>query len=183
MIGVVGVEPLLDSPSRDAQHPPARGCLDGLEVQPIAGAGTYEGRDLGENFLVEAVVEAPFLADSAAAPGPASRASHNRSLTSTSSRVSRRKRRYSARCCRVCSTASAGMIRVTVLPPTCRVSDQLGPCPPAGSVAQWQLGLPHLRYRPTSEPGRNHLTLSPPTAAPHNPDVHLSCFDDLQSAR
>ena len=37
------------------------------------------------------------------------------------------------------------MMRVTVLPSTRRVKDQLGPWPGPPSVAQWQVGFPHRR--------------------------------------
>jgi len=92
VIRLVCVEPALHRSRRDAQSLAARGTLDRLEIQPIDGAGAYERFDLGEDLRLEALLEAPFLAASAAALDPDSRTSHNRSLISISSRVSRRNR-------------------------------------------------------------------------------------------
>jgi len=125
---VIGVESPLDRPRRQREGTPTRCDLEGLEVQIPDGARSYEGFDLGDDFRVEGFFEAPFF-DPADPPAPsaASRASHRLSLTSTSSAVSRRRRRHSAICSFVCATALAGMTFVTVLPSTRRVSDQLGP--------------------------------------------------------
>jgi hypothetical protein len=118
---------LLDGSCRDAQRTPSRGRLDRLEVQPVDRARPYEGGGLGDDFRGEGFFEAPFLTPASVAGPAASFASQMPSLTSTSSWVSRRKRRYSAICSCVCATALGGMILVTVLPPRRRVNDQLGP--------------------------------------------------------
>jgi hypothetical protein len=146
VVGPVGVQSPLDRASRDAERAPACPDLDRLEVEPLERARTYERFDLGDDRGIEACLEAPFLAASPGMPPGAARSAwHNPSLTSTSSPVSLRRRWYSAICSRVFGTALGGMIRVTVLPPTPRVSDQLGPCPPPSSRAQWQFGLPQRR--------------------------------------
>jgi len=145
VVGPVRIEPLLQSPGRDTECTLARRRLDGLEVQTINGARAYERFDLGRDLRVEGFLEPPFLAPSCKASDAVSLASQSCSLISTSSRVSWRNRRHSAICSFVCGTADTGMILVTVLPCTPRVSDQLGPCPAESWPAQWQLGLPHFR--------------------------------------
>ena len=96
--------------------------------QAIDRTRAYERLDFGRDLRREGFLEAPFFAASSEAASPASSfASQSCSLVSTSSRTRARKRRYSAICSRVFVTAPAGMTRVTVLPPTSRVSDQLGP--------------------------------------------------------
>ena len=112
--------------------------------------------DLGRDLDRERGFEAPFFAVSFE-PGPSvclNSASHKRSLAATTSWANTRKRWHSAICCRVRSTASRGMIFVTVLPFTAWVSEKLGPWPRSPARAHRQLGLPHRRYRATSEPGR-----------------------------
>lgn len=52
------------------------------------------------------------------------------------------------------------MILVTVLQLTARVKNQLSPCPGSPGVAQWHLGLPHLRKRPVNCPGRRSNALN-----------------------
>ena len=155
MVGPVGVEPLLQSPGRDTERTLARRRLDSLKVQTVDSARACERFDLGRDLRVEGFFEPPFLAAFCeAALDVVSLASHSCSLISTNFRVSWRNRRHSAICSFVCATANTGMILVTVLPCTSRVSDQLGPCPAELWPAQWQLGLPHFRYRPTRDPGR-----------------------------
>ena len=127
MVRYIAVEPLLDGSSCDAQRTPARGRLDRFEVQPVDRARSYECGDLRDDFRGEGFREAPFLTPASVAVPAASFASQMPSLISTNSWVSRRKRLYSAICSCVCATARGGMILVTVLPPTRRVNDQLGP--------------------------------------------------------
>jgi hypothetical protein len=95
MVGGVRVEPTLNRSRGNLQRLTARGRLDRLEVQALRRAMTYEPFDLLGNLGLEGFFEAPFLAASAseAASGDARNcASHNRSLASTSSRVSLRSR-------------------------------------------------------------------------------------------
>ena len=81
----------------------------------------------GGDFALEDLLEALFFAlSSESSASVLSRASQSRSLISTSSRVSSRNLWNSAICSRVRSTASDGLMRVPVLPPTARVKDQLG---------------------------------------------------------
>jgi hypothetical protein len=128
MVGRVSVETALDGPGRHLQRATTRRGLDRLEVQTVDGTWAYERFDLGGDLRLEGCFEPPFLAASCEVAAVASSsASHSCSLVSTSSRVSPRKRLCSASCRRVCSTAPGGITRVTVLPPTSRVSDQLGP--------------------------------------------------------
>lgn len=146
MIRAVRIEVALDRTRGHPQRPTTSGGLDGLEVEPLDRTRAYERFDLGRELPLEGRCEPPLLAASAeAARGPGRWVSHSLSLTSTSSPVSLRKRRYSAICSRVWVTALGGIILVTVLPPTRRVSDQLGPWPAASAAAQWQPGLPHRR--------------------------------------
>lgn len=98
VIGLICVEPLLHGPSRDAQRTLPRGRLDRLEVQPVDRARSYERCDLGDDLRVERLLEPLFLTTSLAAVDAVSLASHIPSLTSTSSLMSRRKRRHSAIC-------------------------------------------------------------------------------------
>ncbi len=128
MVRGVGVDALLDGPGRHAHRLAADGRLEGLEVPVVDGARAYERFDLGNDLAFERRFEPPFLtASGEVAWGAASLASHNRSLVSTNSRTKPRNRWYSAICRRVALTACGGMMRVTVLPPTAWVSDQLGP--------------------------------------------------------
>jgi len=64
VVGAIRVEPLLHGPSRHAKRPLAGRCLDGLEVQPVDCARTYERFDLGADFRGESFFELPFLAAS-----------------------------------------------------------------------------------------------------------------------
>ena len=89
----VGVQPLLHRPGRQAQNPVPHRHLDGLEIQLPDGARGYERADLRKDFREENFLEPPFWTP----PGEGARAAsscrwHNRSLTSTSSRVRRRNR-------------------------------------------------------------------------------------------
>lgn len=128
MIGPICVDRLLDSASRYSQGVAPRRRLDRLKIQTVDRTGTYQPFDLREDFRLDDVSEAPFFAASSeTTPGSESNKSQSFSLTSTNSPARRRKRRYSAICSRVIETASCGMILVTVLPSTFRVSDQLGP--------------------------------------------------------
>jgi len=142
VVGVVGVEPPLDGTRGQCEGLSAYGGLDGLEVQTVDGARTYERLYLGDDFGLEGFLEPPFLASASDA---LSLALHNCSLVSIISRTTLRKRRYSAICALVTATASDPITRVTVLPRTSRVSDQLGPWPSEPSAAQWQPALPHRR--------------------------------------
>ena len=72
MVGPVRVQSLLDGASRNGERAPTRGRLDGLEVQPVDRARTYERFDLGDDFRVEGFFEAPFLAASCEAAWGAS---------------------------------------------------------------------------------------------------------------
>lgn len=146
IVGPISVEPLLDGAGRYSQCLSPCRRLNRLKIQAVDRPRPYEPFDLRGDLRVEGLFEAPFLtASSETPPGSESNTSHNLSLTSTSSPVSLRRRRYSAICSCVCETALGGMILVTVLPSTLRVSDQLGPWPPSISSAQWQLALPHFR--------------------------------------
>jgi hypothetical protein len=137
MVALIGIESLLDSPSSDLECLAPSRRFDRLEVESVDGAGAYESFDFGENLRFEDFSEAPFFsADPSALVSTLSWVLQSPSLTSTSSEVSLRKRRYSAICSKVCSTASGGMIIVTVLPSTFRVSDQLGPWPGSPSREQ-----------------------------------------------
>jgi hypothetical protein len=64
VVGAIRVEPLLHGPSRHAKRTTAGRCLDGLEVQPVDCARTYERFDLGADFRGEGFFEPPFLAAS-----------------------------------------------------------------------------------------------------------------------
>jgi hypothetical protein len=129
VVGMVGVETSGNSQARYPEGLAACGQLYRFKV-PLVDRSAYEGIDFREDFDRENLFEAPFFAASCEATSPcASRASHRRSLVSTSSFVIARKRLYSAICARVVSTAWGGITFVTVLPATSRVSDQLGPWP------------------------------------------------------
>ena len=144
-IGSVGVQ---TSGNRQPCYPKGSatsGHLDGLQI-PHLDRSPYEGVDLREDLRCEDLFEAPFFTTSCeVAAACASRASHSRSLVSTSSFTIARNRLYSAIWARVASTAWGRISLVTVLPPTSRVSDQTGPWPRAPGRAQWQLGLPQTR--------------------------------------
>jgi len=58
------VGPRWSDPSAFCRCSTARGRLDGLEVQPVDRAQTYERFDLGADFRVEGFFEAPFWAAS-----------------------------------------------------------------------------------------------------------------------
>jgi hypothetical protein len=139
---------------RDLQGTPPRGDLNGLEIQSVNGGGPYERRDLGEDFSVQGFFDPPFFAvSSETASADAKRASHICSLSSTKSRTKSLNRLCTAICSWVRSTASGGMIFVSVFPPTTRVSDQYGPCPRSPGCEQWHAVFPHRRYRATNAPG------------------------------
>jgi len=129
VVGPIAVQSALDGTRRHVQRTTTCRRFDRLEVQTVDAPGSYEGLDFGDDLCVEDRFEPPFLAASFSetASGSSSKASHKRSLVSTSSRARRRKRRYSAICSRVLSTALNGMTRVFVFPATSRVSDQWGP--------------------------------------------------------
>ena len=112
-----------DLPHELQRHPPGFG-LDRLEVVEHAIADQVRGfgSDLAADLRLERRGELILWA----ALTVWSCTSHMRVLTSNSSRVSARARRYSAICAWVCSTASTGMMRVWVLPSTVQVNDQLG---------------------------------------------------------
>jgi hypothetical protein len=59
MIGRVRVEGALDEACGDAQGVPARGRLDGLEVEAIGGAWPYERPEFGREFPLEGLLEPP----------------------------------------------------------------------------------------------------------------------------
>ena len=122
---MVGVEPAGDGLPHNLQRHPSRFGLDRLEVveYAIADQARGFGGDLAADFRLERRDGIFFWADLM----DSSCASHIRVLTSNSSRVRVRARRYSAICVWVSSTASAGMVRVRVLPSTAQVNDQLGP--------------------------------------------------------
>jgi hypothetical protein len=88
VIALVRVEPLLHGPSCESQSPSPRRRLDGLKVQLVDRAPAYKRFDLGDDFDLEGLFEAPFLTASSEAEAVASLASHIPSLTSTSSLVS-----------------------------------------------------------------------------------------------
>jgi len=93
LVGGVGVQPLLDSPRRDDQGALPRPPLDGLKIQRVDGPLAYEGFNLGDDFGVERLFEAPFFASAEAIPsGDRSRASQSWSLISTTCRTNSRKR-------------------------------------------------------------------------------------------
>ncbi len=76
VIGVVGVESLLDGVRRDLQRSPPCGRLHRLEVQPVGGARSDQRFDLLDDLGFEGRFEAPFLAAPfAAASGASSSAS------------------------------------------------------------------------------------------------------------
>ena len=155
-IGRIGVDPLFHRPGRHAHGLTPDGGLQRFEIPILDRARSDQRCDLGRDFGRERGFEAPFFAVSFE-PGPSvclNSASHKRSLAATTSWANTRKRWHSAICCRVWSTASRGMIFVTVLPFTAWVSEKLGPWPRSPARAHRQLGLPHRRYRATSEPGR-----------------------------
>jgi hypothetical protein len=129
MIRPVGVQAPLDGTRGNLQSPAPSPGFNGFEVQPLQGAWADQRPDLRGDLGSEGFSEPPFLAASSseAALGADTLASQSCSLVSTSSRISVRNRRYSSNCRRVCSTAPEGITRVTVLPPTARVKDQLGP--------------------------------------------------------
>jgi hypothetical protein len=60
VVGRIGVDPAFDGTRRHLQRPAARGCLDGLEVQRVDGAGAYERLDLGEDFRLKRLFEPLF---------------------------------------------------------------------------------------------------------------------------
>jgi hypothetical protein len=160
IVRLVGIDPLLDRPGRQLQDPPPQGALQGLDVERFDRVQSAQGRELLDDLRLEGRRAPPFRAAAGVATAAArSWASHSLALTSISSRVRWRKRRYSASCACVRATAGPpGMTRVTVFPSTARVNDQLGPCPTAPAWAQWQPGFPHFRYRPTRDPGRRSPT-------------------------
>ncbi len=143
---LVVVDPSLHGARREFQRPPPHGALQRLQVPAVHRARAYEPGDLGFQRGAE-LLGAGFFLPASRDPSPAARncAWPSCSLTSTNSPLRLCQRLYSAICRCVCSTAAAGITRVTVLPPTARVSDQLGPCPRAPEAAQWQFALPHLR--------------------------------------
>jgi hypothetical protein len=76
VIGVAGVEPLLDGARRHLQRPPPRGRLHRLEVQPVGGARHDQRFDLVDDLRFEGRFAAPCLAASfEAASGASSSAS------------------------------------------------------------------------------------------------------------
>jgi hypothetical protein len=145
VIRTVGIDSLLDGPSREVERTAPRGNFDRLEIQAIDRTGAYEVGNLGEDVRIEGFSEAPFFSPSPTGADALSFVSQIRSLIPTNSRVSWRSRRYSAIWSWVWATALDGMTRVMVLPLTWWVNDQLGPCPLSPWAAQWQFGLPHLR--------------------------------------
>ncbi|PJA42243.1 MAG: hypothetical protein CO182_03605 [Lysobacterales bacterium CG_4_9_14_3_um_filter_62_6] len=155
MIALIGIHLLLQRARGEPQCLRTQPRLDRLEIDRVGGAATDQRFDFVRERGLEVFLEPFFLAASTAAGGCLSDASQSASLTSTNSWLNARKRRYSSNCAWVWATAGpAGMIRVTVLPATARVSEKLGPCPGSPGVAQWQLGLPHLRKRAVNCPGR-----------------------------
>jgi hypothetical protein len=73
VIGVVGVEPVLDGTRRHRQRLAPHGRLHRLEVQPVGGARRDQRFDLLDDLRFEGRFEAPFLAASCAAASGASR--------------------------------------------------------------------------------------------------------------
>jgi hypothetical protein len=66
-----------DGARRHLQGPPAGRRLDPLEIQPVDGTGPYQRSDLGDDFRLEGLFEAPFFAASvSAAAAPSSVSAH-----------------------------------------------------------------------------------------------------------
>jgi hypothetical protein len=79
IVGWIGIQTLLDCPSRHTQRLPARGHLDGLQVPAIDRSWTYKGFDFGDNLALERIGERRFFSCPVASTG---RASQMASLTS-----------------------------------------------------------------------------------------------------
>jgi len=86
VVGRVAIQSLLDGARCHRQRLATCIRFNGLEVQPIDSARSYERLDLGDDLRLEGFFEPPFLAASCKAASPlSSLASHNRSLNSTNS--------------------------------------------------------------------------------------------------
>jgi hypothetical protein len=129
LVAPVGIQAALHGPSRQSQRTPPHRGFDRFEVQLVCRTRADQRLDFAGDLAVEEFREPLFLAASAseAAAGVASSVWQSRSLVSTSSCTNARNLRYSSSCRRVCSTPSAAITWVTVLPSTVRVSEKQGP--------------------------------------------------------
>jgi hypothetical protein len=64
VVGVVGVQTLLNGPRCDRERPSPGRSLDRLEVQPVGRAGDNQRFDFADDLGVERRLEPPFLAAS-----------------------------------------------------------------------------------------------------------------------
>ena len=156
-VAPVGVEAIGHHPTHDAERGVPARPLQRFEVDAAQRAIADQARDLGHHLRrqprPERGVERPLFPGSARRRA-ARRRSQSASLTSISSRVSARRRWHSSTWRRVSSTAETGTARLCILPLMSREIDHCGPWPGWPSAAQWQFGLPHLRWRDFSDPGR-----------------------------
>ena len=181
LVGTVGVEAPGEHLAHDPQRQPLGGSLHRLEVQPRKAVRTHQPFDLGLGLRCERRPERRFFSG-AESLSWTSRVSHNRSLTSISSRHRPRKRRYSSSCSRARSKAPAGTAWERVLPAARCVISQYGPCPELSGWAQWQVGLPHLRYWEISAPGRKSPMAANSWSSATRRAARLSCSTDVGMA-
>jgi hypothetical protein len=154
---MIRIQALLQQPCRHAQRPAAQGRLDRLQVQFLNGAGAEQSLDLLLYLGDQPLRQRRFFYLGGRRAGRLLQPGITNLLVRRRQRASQFAKAlvYSAIWARVRSTAGPeGMALLTVLPSTAWVTIHMGPCPRSPGRAQWQLGLPHFRYRSTKEPGR-----------------------------
>ena len=123
VIAAVGVEAEFDGARRQFQRALPQAGLQGLEVDRVRGAGSYETGELGFDGGGEGLCAGFFLASArVSVPVWRKRASASCSLSSTRAAVRRRKRWYSSSWAWTAAAAAVGREREVRLPSMLRTS-------------------------------------------------------------